>query len=332
MEDELNKITLQAQKYIEDIPVIVLGSGASVAYALPTMSSLSEYLKKNIKIKSNEGWNKFVSLLNKGTDLETALQNEALDEKIIKKIIIKTWELINKKDIEVFFESLSIADYFSLSKLINKLFSSTCKELNVITTNYDRLAEYACEKNNSYHYTGFTSGFCRTKISKDLIKVGRKVNIWKVHGSLGWFRDSKGTLIGLPNIKTIPKGLFPEIVTPGIEKYKKTHLEPYRTIIQEADKALEDNNSYICIGYGFNDEHIQEKLVNKCIQNNSKLIIITRTLTKATKKFIGKKGCKDYLAFECHDGTKTKVYSSNFDKPIILNGNYWSLDGFLKLI
>lgn len=95
MSDELNKIMLQAQKYIENIPVIVLGSGASVSYGLPTMWTLSEYLKNNIKVESNEEWDKFVHLLDNNIDLETALQKVNLDEMITNEIITKTWQLIN---------------------------------------------------------------------------------------------------------------------------------------------------------------------------------------------------------------------------------------------
>ena len=317
---------------IENLPVIVLGSGASVSYGLPTMWNLAEYLKDNIKINADKEWDKFVQLLDKGADLETALQKVTLNSDITDKIIVKTWELINPKDVKVFFDSLSNLDFFPLSKLINKLFNSTSKELNIITTNYDRLAEYACEKSNLYHYTGFTTGFYRTKISKDPINIQRRVNILKVHGSLDWFRNKDNLLIGLSNMEAIPAGFLPEIVTPGIEKYRKTHIEPYRTIIQEADNALENTDNYMCIGYGFNDEHIQEKLKNKCIQSNSKLLIITRTLTEATKKFITEQGCKNYLAFECDNKINTKIYSSEFGIKVIPNENYWSLDGFLKLL
>lgn len=332
MDEELEKIAIQAQKYIENIPVIVLGSGASVTYGLPTMGILAQYLKDNINVNPNEEWDTFVKLLDDGIDLETALHKVSLNDELTKNVIIKTWELINPKDTEIFFNSLSNVNYFSLSKLISKLFNSTAIELNIITTNYDRLAEYACERSNIYHYTGFSTGFYRTKVLKDIIKVGRKVNIWKVHGSLDWFRTINENLIGLSNITNLPDNLVPEIVTPGIEKYKKTHNEPYRTIIQEADNALENNTNYICIGYGFNDEHIQEKLVNKCIQGDSKLLIITRTLTEATKKFITEQGCKNYLAFERNDLINTKVYSSEVGEVVIPNEDFWSLGGFLKLI
>lgn len=332
MNNELDKIAKQAQKYLENVPVIVIGSGASVAHGLPTMWELSEYLKEKIYVNSNAQWEIFVKLLNDGTDLESALQKVTLDDEITNQIIIKTWELINPKDVEVFFNSISNPNYFSLSRLIDKLFMSTLNELNIVTTNYDRLVEYACEKSKLYHYTGFTTGFYRTKVLKDTLNIKRKVNILKVHGSLDWFRDENNQLFGLSNIETIPNGFLPEIVTPGIDKYRKTHTEPYRTIIQEADNALESSDSYMCIGYGFNDGHIQEKLVNKCIQNNSKLLIITRTLTESTKKFIIEKVCKNYLAFECNDKVNTKIYSSEVGEIIVSNEDYWSLDGFLNLV
>lgn len=331
MSEKLNNIAIQAQKYIEGVPVIVLGSGASVSYGLPTMGTLAEHLKDNVNGESDSNWTAFTKLLDKGIDLETALQKVTLNEEVTTEIIKETWHLINPIDIEVF-KSLHDVNYYSLSNLIEKLFSSTIPELNIITTNYDRLAEYACEKRNIYHFTGFSTGFLRTKVLEDPINIKRRVNILKVHGSLDWFRNSDNLLIGLSNTSIIPKNFIPEIVTPGNEKYKKTYQEPYRTIIQKADSALENNDSYLCIGYGFNDEHIQTKLVNKCVNNNSTLLILTRTLTEATKRFINEQGCKNYLAFEKSGDSDTKIYSSVEGEFIIPNVDYWSLDGFLKLI
>lgn len=334
MDEIVNKIYLQAQKYFSDAPVIVLGSGASAAHGLPGMWHLSEHLKSNIHVNKTykTQWNDFVNMLDKGTDLETALQNARLDPTITKEIIYKTWELINPKDLEVFFQSLTSP--LPLASLIEKYFNSALHELNIITTNYDRLAEYACDQNGLYHYTGFSSGFLRKpEKNKLFLRPNRRVNIWKVHGSLDWFKDQNQMLIGLSNLENIPQLLTPEIVTPGIEKYSKTHSEPYRTIIQEADSVLEAKNSYLCIGYGFNDSHIQEKLVNKCIHENAKLIIITHTLSDATHQYIINNGCKNYLAFEINDTKNTKVYSSELTDPIIIeNSDFWSLSGFLKLI
>ena len=296
------------------------------------INEVENNLKDNVNGESDSNWSDFIKLLDDGTDLETALQKITLNEEVTTQIIKETWNLINPIDIEVFFKSLHNPNFYSLSNLIGKLFSSTSTELNIITTNYDRLAEYACEKKNIYHFTGFSTGFLRTKVIEDPINIRRRVNILKVHGSLDWFRSKDNLLIGLSNTSKIPEDFIPEIVTPGNEKYKKTYQEPYRTIIQKADLALENNNSYLCIGYGFNDEHIQTKLVNKCVYNNSTLLILTRTLTEATKKFINEQGCKNYLAFEKSGDKDTKVYSSLKGEFIIPESDYWTLDGFLKLI
>lgn len=62
--------------------------------------------------------------------------------------------------------------------------------------------------------------------------------------------------------KKFPTGYTPLIVPPGKEKYSTTHEEPYRTIIEEADKEFKRAGSFLCIGYGFNDSHIQPKLIS----------------------------------------------------------------------
>ena len=204
IETVLDKIAIQAQKYIENVPVIVLGSGASVSYGLPTMGILSKHLKDNVNGESDSNWSDFIKLLDDGTDLETALQKITLNEGVTTQIIKETWNLINPIDIEVFFKSLHNPNFYSLSNLIGKLFSSTSTELNIITTNYDRLAEYACEKKNIYHFTGFSTGFLRTKVIEDPINIRRRVNILKVHGSLDWFRSKDNLLIGLSNTSKIP--------------------------------------------------------------------------------------------------------------------------------
>lgn len=105
MSEKLNNIAIQAQKYIENIPVIVLGSGASVSYGLPTMGTLAKYLKENVNGETDSNWSAFTKLLDEGIDLETALQKIALNEEVTIGIIKETWNLINPIDIKVFLKA-----------------------------------------------------------------------------------------------------------------------------------------------------------------------------------------------------------------------------------
>ena len=70
MEDELAK---KIQKYLEKLPVVILGTGATIPYGLPSMPGLAGHLKKSIKDGSVE-WKSFLDALKATGDLERALQ------------------------------------------------------------------------------------------------------------------------------------------------------------------------------------------------------------------------------------------------------------------
>jgi hypothetical protein len=159
-----------------------------------------------------------------------------------------------------------------------------------------------------------------------------QINIWKVHGSLDWFKTKEDIDIHLPLQQNIPIDFKPLIVTPGLSKYLETQLEPFRTIFTEADNEIEKANSYLCIGYGFNDIHVQPKLINQ-IKSGKPIIVITKELSAKTKQAIIDAKCKQYVLIEQANTTDTRVYSSGFSgSEIIKNVSYWTLTEYLKLI
>ena len=331
----MDVITKQAQDYYKLAPVILLGSGASAAYGLSGMWALANHLIKevdNSKFNSEEQslWNEFAAQLSAGSDLEKTLHQVNLTDAITKSIVLATWHLLNGEDLGIFNRAINDNNLFPLGKLLNHMFDSTHREIDIITTNYDRLAEYACDQEGLHHYTGFSHGFIHSLVGKRHLKSQRQVNIWKVHGSLDWFVND-GRIIGLGNSATIPDGWMPEIITPGLEKYRRTHREPFRTIIHYADDVLEQARAYLCVGFGFNDEHIQEKLVNRCVHDNARIILVTHGLTDAARAFLGE--CHEYLAIEAgKDNDHSIIHSSKLSTPIEVEGNYWSLEGFLRIV
>lgn len=336
-EEILDKVSKQAQDYYKNTPVIILGSGASAAFGMSGMWKLAQHLMDNVNAadlseSEQTSWHMFCEKLRDGIDLETALHDVQLSQELTKRVVYETWKLLSPEDITVFEKSLNDTSLFPLGRLLKHMFRSAAKELNIITPNYDRLAEYACEQENIHHYSGFSHGYRGYSVKKDYLSCARQVNIWKVHGSLGWFTNSNGVITSLSNINEIPDGLTPLIVTPGIEKYRSTHKEPYKTIIHESDDVMDKATTYLCVGFGFNDEHIQTKLVNRCANNGASVIIITYELTDATKSFISNGSTKKYLAIEASENNKSKIYSSLFDGPIEVDGDYWSLSGFMNLI
>ncbi len=319
-------------------PVIILGSGASAAHGMSGMWALAKHIVLNTDVcglsaLELEVWEKFCQILSDGVDLESALHQVTASEELTSRIVKSTWSLINSEDIEVFQKSLQEKTVFPLSRLLEHMFRSNLKIINIVTTNYDRLAEYACDQGRIHHYTGFTHGFFRQLAAPTEVVSARRANIWKVHGSLDWLQSPLEDTIALSNIQIIPDNYQPQIVTPGAQKYQKTHLEPFRSIINSADQAINEAGSYLCIGYGFNDEHIQPKLVAKCLRQKTPITIITYALSESVRRIIIDGKAQNYIAIERGEtDDQSIIYSSLDTAPLKVNKNIWSLEGYLSLI
>jgi hypothetical protein len=328
----------QAQDYYGKAPVIILGSGASAAHGMSGMGALAKYLVAQTDVTGLsapelEVWEKFCRVLSDGIDLESALHQVTASEELTSRIVKATWVLINSEDIEIFERSLQKNAMFPLSRLLEHMFKSSLKIINIVTTNYDRLAEYACDQGRIHHYSGFTHGFFRQLATPTEVTSARRANIWKVHGSLDWFQSPLDDIVALSNIHGVPDNYQPQIVTPGAQKYQKTHLEPFRSIINNADQAINEAGSYLCIGYGFNDEHIQPKLMVKCLRQKTPITIITYELSDSAKRLIIGGKAQNYLAIERGStDSQSIIYSSLEKAPLVVEKNIWSLEGYLSLI
>lgn len=337
---EINALLKQLQDWTNRVPLVILGSGASVPFRLPSMWTLGEHLKNNITFhdkEDQEQFEKFKISFDANGDLEATLSGLQLRQSVLDQIVFKTWELVNKSDLEAYDKFIDGSFEFPLSKLTEYLLSTASKKLSIITTNYDRLAEYAASFSKAIVCTGYSQnyiGHFSNAIHQNPLTTLRgfsgQVNIWKVHGSLDWFKTSGEENIQFPLRQTIPYNYKPSIVTPGLSKYFETHNEPYRTIFAQADNEIDSANGFLCIGYGFNDIHVQPKLIERI--KSKPIIVITKELTPKTKQSILNGNCKQYILMEEINSTDTKIYSSSFGEHIIPNVNYWTLSEFLKLI
>ena len=212
------------------------------------------------------------------------------------------------------------------------------QRLSVITTNYDRLAEYAADFGGHGWSTGFGQGYVghrcagrRLTFYKDRSPL-RMVDIWKVHGSLDWFRGPDGTVVSLPAVSTPLDGFSPVIVAPGVDKYRRTHEEPFRSTIAGADAAIDAGNSFLCVGYGFNDEHIQPKLLERCRRQDKAVVVLAKQLTDAAKRVLLDGRVRHFTAFEEIPGGTRMFTPEHRDGVDLDNVILWSLAGLLDSI
>lgn len=330
----------QLQNWTNKIPLVILGSGSSISFGLPSMWSLGEHLRNTLTFDNdtdNNQFEEFKKKLDESNNLEKTLLEIQLNNNVLKAVIKATWELIATADINAYEQFVVKGKEFPLVNLMKYLLSTTNRKLSIVTTNYDRIAEYSASKADAYICTGYAQNYIghfsdniHTNIASNIKGYNGQVNVWKVHGSLDWFETTDKENVHLPLRKDIPKDYKPLIVTPGLSKYALTHNEPYRTIFAQADNEIQNANGYLCIGYGFNDVHVQPKLIQQI--KTKPIIVITKELTPKTKETIIEGGCKNYILMEESNGADTRIYSSSQGEHTIKNTSCWNLAEYLKLI
>ena len=237
------------QKFLEDPPVIIWGSGATIPYGLPSMNDLKQALQSQDIVS-----------LEKSDNLETELGKIQDIEKINK---IKTFirSEVFKKDIECLKQSIKDINHFSaVNKLIEVFYEAHPQKMDIITSNYDRVLEYAISR-LGYNYTDGFTGKQLSKFDKDNFKTKNIINLMKVPGSLNWFSFNNGYPFFLTGeYEDKINDLKSLMILPSNLKYQDTLQEPYRTIITKSDVITEQAKSFLVVGFGFNDEHITPKL------------------------------------------------------------------------
>ncbi|GJL90910.1 MAG: hypothetical protein DHS20C04_05690 [Hyphococcus sp.] len=311
-----------------------------MAHGLPSMGELQDHLVATIKADNTEeeAWLLVRTALSQGDHLEQALAATALPKTLITKVVGETWRCVSKKDKELFNLTLLGKIEYPIAALMKALFQSSNVEINIVTTNYDRVIEYACGSVGLITSSGFIPGYLQLRDAPEKIKFFREskplrnVKLWKVHGSLDWFERQDGSVFGAPLFDNMPAEISPLIVTPGVSKFERTYDEPFRSSIQGADIAIAKAEGILCVGYGFRDTHIEPKIVERCKEKNIPITVLAKSLTGEAKDFLQNKSGKNYLAFE-DNATGTIAYSQECPNGIELpNVALWSLDGFLKLV
>lgn len=334
-------IAKAAQACFQGCPTVVLGSGASIPHGLPSMDELGDYLRDHLTTDSDlerYAWHQVNAALSNGHHLEAALEGRTLPDTLLSKLVNLTWRCVNERDMALLDIAASNGGEFALGRLLSGMFNSTQTELDVVTTNYDRVAEYACNSMGILFQTGFAPGYVQKWESTGRVrfshsaKASRVVRIWKVHGSLDWFRTTDERTVGLPVFELPSPHYTPLIVTPGLNKYEKTYEDPFRTTINGADVALRNASAFLCIGFGFRDQHIHPKIVERCREKNVPIVVSAKALTDEARDFLRNKAGTNYLGIEQeHHGSKvyTPENPAGVQVPV---DDLWSLSGFNKLV
>lgn len=335
------QIFTEIQNIVSANPVLVIGSGASVPYNIPGMSQLATELKNFLSSKtytnseSVKAVHEFIENLNHGMGLEDALLKTKATDEVENDIVYNVWDLVEQADRDVYMEMLNGTDMALRPLLEFIIYKDPAKICNIVTTNYDRIIEYAACQTDAYISTGFTPnivGHPYNKIEflpkKLESEYTGSLNIWKVHGSLDWFKkDDK--VLSLANTSLIPNNYTPCIITPGTNKYERTQQEPYREIFSHVDTVFNSATGFLCIGYGFNDSHVHPVLLKIAKKRGVRILLVTKDITKPIVDNVINADY-DYIAIYS-DGSNGTIFKTPSDSMVISDEIYWSVDGFEKI-
>lgn len=346
------------QKYFQDKPFVLFGSGMSCAVDDRfCMISLKERLldklaKENLNPTQQTEWDSVIESLNSGVDFETSM-NSVKDDGLINEIVIITGDFVSRLDYECSQKILDGNKNWPASSLFKKLVDKlpgTDRELHVATPNYDMLAEYAFSKVEIPYINGFYGGVVRRldweqsrrsityvdkvpngKKIKPITREKKHIALYKVHGSLNLFLTND-TLIennALLYIPT-PKGTERLIITPGLFKYEKMHRFR-KELLGRFDDAVEKHSFFLFLGFGFNDKQlITSAILDKLKNRECNGLIITKDTNGRIDELLNE---AENLWLICQSESGTLIKNKRYSNPLLLqNEELWEVDIFTKKI
>lgn len=339
---DLDSIKLQIQNFFQENTLTIVGSGLSCAEGMPGMSHLARVLQAEIPSKlltceDKQLWEKIDKDLKKGIGLEQALHNTKPSPKIEDSIRTTTAHLMGKNENIILQDVILNGRTLRFEKYL-KRFNIRNNGLVVVTTNYDRLIEYACESQNiridnlfvgQYlaHFDPEHSrySFCerieRRSRGQHTVVFAPKVTILKPHGCLSWHMIN-GVPYSIPNYP-VDDSL---IITPGINKYKEGYSDPFDTHRTRANQEINQAQRYIIIGYGFADSHLETHLIQQ-LNTGKQALILTYALSPKAYRLI--KTCQNVIGI-CSDGKSGSVIITQAEETVFPALNLWDLEYMIE--
>jgi NAD-dependent SIR2 family protein deacetylase len=336
--EELHAVKVRVQEFFAPNTVIIIGLGPSAALGLPTMCHLADWLNaklSDLNGEDREVWNAVQANLTAGHGLEKSLQTVSLSHDLYKRIVSETAKAIHEKEADAIQSILIRASPTPFGKLLAHLVAGT-KSIDVVTCNYDRLLEVQAELAgipvDTGYFGAYAGKFSPQASSRAYAKLtwdGRKysraieghVRIHKPHGSLDWTHCPNGVRNCLLSTDA------PAIIPPGPTKYRDGYQEVFALQLERARTALRNAQRYIVVGYGFNDDQLEQSWCPN-LTCEKPVLLITKELTANAHTALDRS--PQAVAFTANsENAAASVFHVPGASPKIVSEDLWSLDGLV---
>lgn len=134
--------------------------------------------------------------------------------------------------------------------------------IEVFTPNYDLLVEQAMEIHKIPYFDGFVGSreafFDLTSMEIDQLPA-RWARIWKVHGSVNWWRTSKDEVVRREAGEEGDR----QMIYPSHLKYDQSRRMPYLAMLDRLRDFLARGQAVlVTCGYSFSDQHLNEVVLH----------------------------------------------------------------------
>jgi len=323
------------QSHFTDGLVLVIGSGLSAAEGIPGMVPLAEHLSANShSLTGGDAWRwaKITKEIDEGEGLEAALLKNAPSETLEEWIVAETCNCLLPKEREVMIDVLRGDRSLRLTDFLTKI-RIPASGLPILTPNYDRLIELACEMAGLHvdttaigHYAGaFDPDRSCMASCKRLIKRAKahvlehhpRAVVLKPHGSFDWYRTADG-----PRRCIIDLEVERLIITPGLNKYRAGYSSPFDKHRELANAHINRAARLLIVGYGFNDDHLQTHLVDRIRSGTPTLILGLAASTMSVELSQSAPSCVSVAKIDNGDGITAVTKTGRLDHP---GHNLWDL-------
>jgi hypothetical protein len=345
-------------KFFSETPFVFFGTGLSCAVDRAFgMPALQDALTKAIapselNASAASEWEQVKAALSGGRDLESAL-NEVSSTDLLERIRLETAKHLMGIDQTTCWRLCEGTAEWPAAKLMAQIVEKLPEGspvLHVLTPNYDLLFEHAMERLRVPISTGFHGCINRrldwdratlqhSRIASDgfgqrlrtVAKPQKHLRLYKVHGSLSYFYHENQLVENLSWAWAPPPFANRVMVTPGQSKFAV--LQSFRRELQApVDQEIDRASSFLFLGYGFNDTHLENYIRQKLVSQQSNALILTKDLNPRIESLAT--DARKVWVVTAHPGTSgagCRIYNSSFSAPLILDGlDLWRADVFAR--
>ncbi|MEO1017223.1 MAG: SIR2 family protein [Pseudomonadota bacterium] len=339
---DIDELKRTLQDHFAEGLVTIIGSGLSVAEGLPGMKELATQLVTSIQsIDSDDDrsqWEAIRSSLNQVT-LEQALTTYPPSRSLEMKIVRETSKILYKEEEEAVERILSGERTLALCHLFRRMRKSD-NGIPIITTNYDRLIEFAAELSGigvdrmfvGSHFGKFDEklsalSFCK-RISEYRGRVRyhmrERIKLFKPHGSLDWYLRNN-EVVAYNGRTELP----PLIITPGTNKYREGYEMPFDRHRERANQEISSAQAFLIVGYGFNDDHLETHL-KAAMRKQKPCIIITRTLYEKGEQILELNGKAIAFLYQKESTGEGTLIRTRGETHFLCGIHMWNLHDFVS--